>query len=464
MKFNYCFSKRLFSPVSSILAGLYLCVSISGCQSGDEIVSLEQRNPDDFLVLFSDTSTVKLSTVAFDSTMTGGASRMLAGRFEDPYLGKMHSTVFFQPTLENVFTLPEKAVYDSLVLKLAYDKYYYGDTTKTLNFSVHTLQEDILTKSVYFNNNTTPFDATPIGTKSFKPTPNATNSLRIKLSDVIGKKVFNESAANLLTNNDQWINIVKGLMVVSGTKDNASVVGFKTGTGAPSDSTVVELHYHTDVKDGITRGVGTFNIKADYNQIGADRSGTDLTKLPTSNRISLPSAQSGEKVFIQAGVGLMARADFPTVRNLKDVKYSVPNRAFLRVTPYKNSIVKGIFGAPPTVYVYLCDKNNQLYTQSGAVVPLLDLAGKAVTGTYINDLVTNKEYYLFDVSAQFTTILASSSSETNGLLFVTDPLNSGTYPEHPSFSQSHTRLVIGSQQNTVEPGVKLELYYTTLRP
>lgn len=462
MKFNYCFSKRLFSPVSSILAGLYLCVSISGCQSGDEIVSLEQRNPDDFLVLFSDTSTVKLSTVGFDSMMTGGASRMFAGRFEDPYFGKMHSTVFFQPTLRDLFTLPEKAVYDSLVLKLAYDKYYYGDTTKTLNFAVHTLQEDILTKSAYFNSNTTPFDATPIGTKSFKPTPTATNSLRIKLSDVLGKKVFDQSAANLLTTNDQWINIVKGLMVVSGAKDNASVVGFKTG----NDSTVVELHYHTADKDGITKGVGTFFIGSEYNQILADRAGTDLAKLPNTSRIALASAQSGEKAFIQGGVGLMARADFPTVRNLKDIKYSVPNRAFLRVTPYKNSVVKGVFGAPPTIYVYLCDKNNQFYRPDGSTLaPLTDLAQKGVTATYVNDLINNKEYYLFDVSAQFTAILASPSSETNGLLFVTSPLSSAQYPEtQTEYAQSLTRLVIGSQQNTVEPGVKLELYYTTLRP
>lgn len=460
MKFNYCFSKRLFSPVSSILAGLYLCVSISGCQSGDEIVSLEQRNPDDFLVLFSDTSTVKLSTVAFDSTMTGAPNRMLVGRYTDPYLGQIQAASYLQATLETVFTLPDKAIYDSLVFKLPYDKYYYGDTTKAVTYSVHALQANILDKNVYFNPDVTAYDKIPLAKKTFKPSPNDTRSVRFKLNDELGKKVFAESAANLLSNNDQWINILKGLAVLADTKDNASVVGFKR----VSDSTVVELHYHTDGKDGPTLGVGVFKNTASYNNITADRKGTDLVKLPTSSRLSLPSAESGDKAFIQGGLGLMTRADFPTVRNLKDVKYSVPNRAFLRVTPYKNSIVKGIFGAPPTVYVYLCDKHNQLYTQSGAVVPLLDLAGKAVTGTYINDLVTNKEYYLFDVSAQFTTILASSSSETNGLLFVTDGLNSGTYPEAPFFAQSLTRLVIGSQQNTVEPGVKLELYYTTLRP
>ncbi|MCF2447139.1 DUF4270 domain-containing protein [Dyadobacter sp. CY345] len=465
MKFTHYSFKGLFSPVSSILAGLYLCVSLSGCQSGDEINALEQTNPDDFQVLFSDTTTVKLSTVAWDSTMTGGAGRMLIGRYVDPFFGNMQSAAYFQPTLVTAFTLPEKAVYDSLVLKLPYDTYYYGDTTKTLNFSVHTLQADILVKSSYFNNNTTTFDKTPIGKKSFRPSPNQTNSLRIKLDDVLGKKVFDQSVANLLTTNEQWINIVKGLVVMADAKDNASVLGFKTS----SDSTLVELHYHTEEKDGVSKAVGTFKVTAEYNQILADRAGTELAKLPVNSRTALPSEQSGNKVFIQGGVGLMARADFPTLRGLKDVKYSVPNRAFLRITPYKNSVVKGIFGAPPVIHVYYCDKNNQFITSNGQPIPLSTLGGTtqpaAVVGEYVNDLFTNTEYYEFDVSSQFTSILASESADANGLLFITSALGASTFPEtQTEFSQSLTRLVIGDQKNAVQPGAKLLLYYTTLKP
>ena len=165
----------------------------------------------------------------------------------------------------------------------------------------------------------------------------------------------------------------------------------------------------------------------------------------------------------------MARADFPTLRGLKDVKYSVPNRAFLRITPFKNSVVKGTFGAPPTIHVYYCDKNNQFITSSGQPIPLATLGGTtqptAVIGTYVNDLFTNKEYYVFDVSSQFTSILASESADANGLLFITSALSANTYPEtQTEFSQSLTRLVIGDQKNAEEPGAKLELYYTTLKP
>ncbi len=106
-----------------------------------------------------------------------------------------------------------------------------------------------------------------------------TQAVRFKLSDVLGKKIFDQSVANLITSNEQWMEILKGLMIVSDEKDNGSVVGFKSS----NDSTVLELHYHTAEKDGITRGVGTFKVTASYNQILGDRAATNLAKLPQYN-------------------------------------------------------------------------------------------------------------------------------------------------------------------------------------
>ncbi|MBE9461478.1 DUF4270 family protein [Dyadobacter subterraneus] len=435
---------------------------MSGCQWGDEVVAIKQQNPDDFMVLFSDTSLVKLTTVALDSVMTGAPSRLLVGRFTDPYLGKMHATPFFQPQFVSALGIPELAIYDSLIFKAPYDKYYYGDTTKVMNLSVHAVQTDIMLKSSYFNFYTMDFDAAPIGKKSFTPTPNSTTqAVRFKLSDVLGKRIFDQSMANLITSNEQWLEILKGLTIVADDdKQNAAVVGLASF----SDSTVLEVHYHTAEKDGVTKGVGTFKVQASFNQILGDRTGTNLTKLPLYNsRLSLPSEQSGNQAYIQEGTGLMMRVDLPTVRNLKYVQYSVPNRAFLRVTPIRNS-VEYPFMPPPTLYMYLVDKYNQFYKSSGTPIPLTDLSGKAVSATYINDLINNEQYYLFDVSGQFTTILASSSEETNGLMIVSSTLNGNGFPENNTeFSKGLKRLVVGNQFHPTEPGVKLQLYYTTYK-
>jgi hypothetical protein len=461
MKLNQYFSKKFILPVFNVIAGFSLCISVAGCQWGDEVVALNQQNPDNFLVLYSDTSLVKLSTVALDSVMTGRPSRLLVGRFTDPYLGKMQATTFFQPTFVSALAIPDQAIYDSLVFKAPYDTYYYGDTTKAMNLSVHALQTDILLKSSYYNFYNTAFDAAPIGKKSLTPRPvTTTNAVRFKLSDVLGKKIFDQSVANLLTSNEQWINILKGLMITSDVKDNNAVVGFKS----TSDSTVLELHYHTSEKDGITRGVGTFRVTASYNQILGDRTATNLAKLPLYNsRTSLPSEQSGNQAYIQEGTGIMMRADFPTVRNLKYVPYSVPNSAWLKVTPLRGS-TEYPFMPPPALYVFLVDKNNQFYKSEGYPLALTNLAGQAVSGTFINDMINNEQYYRFDVSAQFTTIMASESEETNGLMFVTSTLaGDRSFPEYnTAFSKGLSRIVVGNQMHPSEPGVKLQLYYTTL--
>lgn len=120
---------------------------------------------------------------------------------------------------------------------------------------------------------------------------------------------------------------------------------------------------------------------------------------------------------------------------------------------------------PPVLHVFLVDKNNQFYKSSGLPIALTDLAGQAVTSTLINDLVNNEQYYRFDVSGQFTTILASESEETNGLMFVTSTLaGNSSFPEYnTAFSKGLSRLVVGNQMHPVEPGVKLQLYYTTLK-
>lgn len=464
MKFNSYSFKRFFSPASRLLVFFGLAASLAACQWGDEIESLVQPNPDNFLVLFSDTSTVTTSIVNFDSVMTGSASRALVGRFEDPYFGKMAASFFIQPSLDQALTVPEEAAYDSLVLSLPYFRssttnrpYSYGDTTKRMNLSVYPLTANMAARGInfYFNTSATPHDPTPLGTKSFFPRPFSETMLKIRLSDILGRKIFTQAKANLLTSNDLWLEMLKGLLIESKSTDNGAVVGFQSA----SDSTGIDLHYHTPGVDAVTKGVVTIKNGAIYNRIIADRSNTALAGLPTSRRVSIPSSATGEKAFIQEGLGILTRIDIPYIKTLKDTKYSVSNRAFLRLTPVRNSVTRN-FSAPPIIYAYLCNQNNELLGQ------LTDLAGRAVEGVYINDMVNNTQFYSFDVSAYVTNLLNSNREINNGILLATSTLaGDQVYPEtRTDFAHGLTRLVIGSQKNASDRGVKLELYYTTVKP
>lgn len=461
MKFiSYSFKGS--STVSKLLVIFGLTVSLAGCQWGEEVESLIQPDPDEFTVLFSDTSAVKLSTFFTDSMMTGSAQRHLVGRFADPYLGKIQAAAYFQTAPESGITIPDLAEYDSLTLSLRYDTYSYGDTTVPLNISVYKVLKDLSEYSSVYNITKLPFDAAPLGKIKLIPRPRTSNNVRIKLSQALGQEIFEKAQNNQITSASAWTNILQGLLVKAADTDNASVIGFK------DTATAVRLHYHTIDVDGLKRD--SLNVKLSYlfNQIIPDRTGTLLAKAPTTHRITLPSEQTGNKAFIQAGPGVMTRVDFPNLQSLKYYKYSVINRAFLRITPFQLSVTDQL-RAPAQIFVYICDKNNEFIVNpsTGTPLPLYDLNSttvqnpKPVVGTYVNDLINNTQYYLFDVSYYVSNLMNSGLQDGTGLVLRSSAFTgSSGFPEANSeFSKSVDRLVIGDQSTGIK-NLRLELFYT----
>lgn len=463
MKFNSHFLKRS-STVFKLLIIWGVTASLTGCEpSGDEIEAIIQPNVDDFAVQFSDTSTVTLSTLAADSVMTGGPSRLLVGRNIDPYFGKYQATAFFQPTTSNAIVVPTLAVYDSLTLSLRYDNYAHGDTTIAMNISVHKLLENMLDKRAYYNSNSTPFEATPLGKVRLVPTPRSSGSLKIRLSDKLGKQIFEMAKNNQLPSNTEWIDLVKGFALIPGASDNGPIIGFTLS----DDNTSVQLHYHLIGDDGITKDSSIIKSITAYNQILADRKGTQLTKLPNTSRLSLPSSQSGNMSFIQAGLAVAARVDFPTIKDLKINPYTIVNKAFLRVSPLSASVTN-FYPAPSRLYAYLVNKNNEFYLGADGFPEPLNRDPRdntAAAAQYIVDLVNNTAYYNFELTNYMTSVLSTSGENTTGILLRTSPFNTETDQNVPDynteFSKSAARLVIGNQRNS-DPGVKLQLYYTSV--
>jgi hypothetical protein len=461
MKFqSYSLGKS--SIVHKLLIIIGFAFSLTACEWGDQIESLSQPNPDDFAVLSSDTVTIKLSTIGTDSLMTGAASRMLLGTYKDPYFGKVRTMSFFQPTLASGMSVAQEAEYDSLILSLRYDNSYsYGDTTKPMNLTVHKLLTDILEKSAYWNHNSTAYDPTPIGKVTIVPRPTTTSLLKIRLSDALGKQIFEMAKNNQITSNVDWINLVKGLVVVPATTDNGPIVGFKWGL----DSTSVQLHYHTPLVSEHKKDSTIFKITASYNQTLGDHAGTQLAKLPDNTRLSLPSSQTANQAFMQAGTGVMLRVDLPYLSNFKFAQYTAINKAYLRVKPLRASITNA-FRVPKVLYLYRLDKNNQFYTDANGAPLAVTLLGTGggVNSVYINDLIKNEQYYRFDISSFATEIMVSESSDVGGFVIRSSPFgSSGTFREAGSqFSMSVDRLVVGDQLNA-DKGVELELYYTTVK-
>jgi hypothetical protein len=463
MKFKSYSLMRGSSTVHKLLVVIGFAFSLASCEWGDQIESLVQPSPDDFAVSFTDTVTVQLSTVGSDSLMTGAPSRMLVGSYTDPFFGKVRTRNFFQPHPESGISIVQDAEYDSLILSLKYDRYWYGDTTKAVNLTVHKLLSDIFERDSYWNGNSTPFDPTPIGQIRVAPRPYTTKSIKIKLSDVLGKQIFQLAKDNKLSTSEEWVNLLKGLAVMPAATDNGPVIGFVSS----DDSTSLQLHYHTPQVSEFKKDSVVLQVKGSYNQITSDPAGTQLAKLPNTRRIALPSAQSGNMAFIQNGTGVMARIDFPYLKNLKSIKYTAANRAFLRITPLRSSVTD-ILKVPNVLFVYRVDKNNEYYRGSSGPLPLYELSAgqqpQQVVARYTTDFVNNKQYYLLDVSAYVTDIMTSETDEVGGLVLRAGPFeaNSRFQDDDTEVSKSVTRMVIGNQQNS-DPGIKLELYYTTVK-
>ncbi|MGN7890444.1 DUF4270 family protein [Dyadobacter endophyticus] len=467
MKFqSYSFGKS--SIVYKLLIIIGFAFSLTACEWGDQIESLSQPNPDDFAVLNSDTVTIKLSTIGTDSLMTGAATRMLLGTYKDPYFGRVKTMSFFQPTLNGGLSLAQEAEYDSLILSLNYDNTYsYGDTTKPMNLTVHKLLKDIVDipqGGAYWNHNSTPYDPAPIGKITVVPRPRTTGQLKIRLSDALGKQIFSMAKNNQLASSVDWINLVKGLVVVPAATDNGPIVGFEWGPSV--DSTSVQLHYHTPSVSEIKKDSTLFKVTANYNQTVADPAGTQLAKLPANKRLSLPSSQSGNQAFMQAGTGIMIRVDLPYLHNLKYVQYAAINKAYLRVKPLRASVTNAL-RVPPVLYLYRLDKNNQFYTDGNGAPLAVTLLGSGggVSSPYFNDLIKNEQYYRFDISSFATEIMVSETNDVGGFIIRSSPFgSSGTFRDAGSeFAKSVDRLVVGDQLNA-DKGVELELYYTKVKP
>ena len=101
-------------------------------------------------VLLIDTLTVNVSTINIDSLVTSNQSRILIGNYTDPILGKVTSESYLKLTPENYYIESSnsdiqtvKYVFDSIAMILKYDRYYYGDTTKTQTINIHQLTQKV---------------------------------------------------------------------------------------------------------------------------------------------------------------------------------------------------------------------------------------------------------------------------------------------------------------------------------
>ncbi|MFZ9160561.1 MAG: DUF4270 family protein, partial [Aquirufa sp.] len=152
------------------ILSLFLASCDTPKEIGDDLFSVEVG------LNYTDTITVKSSSVLIDSIYTGSPSTMLVGNYNHPVLGLAESAVFTQVSSIDTLFAKATSVYDSLTLRLAYSG-YQGDTTKTQTLSVYRLLDSLNRGTDYFANSTIRSDVAILGRHTFAPRPIRTKAM-----------------------------------------------------------------------------------------------------------------------------------------------------------------------------------------------------------------------------------------------------------------------------------------------
>lgn len=371
---------------------------------------------------YIDTVGVKFSTVLTDSFVTGAATSFLLGKYRDPYLGIVKTSPFFQLTKPaEIPDISSLAVFDSIVLIIRPDKYYYGDTARQQTLYVNELDEPIV--QGYANNiyNTTSFKTkpTPLGSKVVHIRPSVDDSICIRLNDSKGMELFiklKEKSSDI-TGEESFKNYFRGISLTTGDNDTAAIYGLK----AASDSDIVmRVSYHTNIPYKEPHHIDfplSVNAYA-FNQVLTDRTGTGIVSAGNTSGITeIPISQTGGYAYSQPGTGLNLKMTFPSLKNiLQTENYVKLLKAELIVRPAYLSFDKSKYKLPDPLHLAYTDGTNI----AGASMPDSTGSKTMYASPVTDDIYGENNYYRFNVTSYVSQLLELSGSADYGLYLVQD--------------------------------------------
>ena len=429
-----------------LIVTLIVClVIIMGCTEDEEGFTLgaEYLESETDITLI-DTFGVKLSTVILDSVASNGTGSMLVGSYQDNITGKITSNSYFQIGIPDRVDIQDEETYDSLNLVIRYSNYSFGDTTKTQQIFVHRLLERIgeFDNDIIDKKTTIMYDPNSIGSVTYTPEPNnSPDTLSIKLSDELGLGFFNklQEGSDILTDQDKFLDYFYGLVLIVEDTYNGAIIGFIANYNDVS----LTLHTTKEVlsTEEYVYRFGLIQYINQFNNINHDFSSTKLINL-TEQRNELPSDQLEGLSYLQGGIGLAVRVDFPSLSELLLFDKGTIMEAELSISPLKNSFETS--DLPESLILYKSDNinrlNEMLQTNQGTT---------AFSSLNYDELYTENTIYTFDVTKFINDELADFYVDPEGGLLITLP--------EQTLSGSFNRLIIDADNiNT-----NLKIYYLT---
>ena len=162
----------------SVLICLFTCL-FTACESDNFTIGKDWLESNTRMIKV-DTFTVNTSTVWVDSIVTSNKGIFLIGQYNDAYVGKMEASSYLElsvPTISTEEEIDKRAVLDSMMIHLAPNGDYFGDTTSVQQIDIYKTKQTLtfrevlnlnngLTYPYMFNSSSTEVENTPIDRKS----------------------------------------------------------------------------------------------------------------------------------------------------------------------------------------------------------------------------------------------------------------------------------------------------------
>ncbi|QVY67090.1 DUF4270 family protein [Polaribacter sp. Q13] len=397
-----------------------------------------------------DTFSIKAGTFKLDSLITSGTNRILVGNVVDEKLGSISAKSYLQ-LITSSFSISTDAVYDSIGMVLNYDNYYYGDTTKVQTYTLHRIKETVAPAddaTSFYNTSSLAFDPAILGQLSFTPRPNkSTDSLFVKMDDVLGEDIFNKIVDNDINNTDDFLQYFKGLVIAPDTSVNSHVLGFNVQTTASTvGNSSMRLYY--SIKDDDSEDNDYYidfvisSATQQFNEIKTNLSNTIVGEFEDGEEIKL-STSTDNLLFAQGGSGITARIEMPSIKRLAELYENASTlSAELTFNPLKRTY-NDDNPLPESLLVYVVDHKNRIIQQ------LTDIDGNTASAILVEDTYEFNEdtHYRVNLSGFVEQIL---NSETD--------LNYALMIQYPNYSKEVNNLVIENNASTNKE-IKLSVKY-----
>ncbi|WP_100610715.1 DUF4270 family protein [Confluentibacter lentus] len=422
---------HLFSFVAFILC-LVSCEKDTTQPVGEDWIDVNTK------VYFTDSITVKSTTFKFDSIILSDASRLLIGAYTDSVFGISKSKSYVQLS-NSVYTIDRDAVYDSVALILKYDNYFYSDTIPIQKFNVYRVTEKIKydgDSDAFYNTTNFNFDTNPLASKSFKAYPKKEDSLHLSLNHTFGKSIFDDIKNNDINDSEAFLYKYKGLLIEA-DPNNTAILGF-------TNSSFLRIYY--SIKDEVDSDGYEFDIPFNatnsFNNISSDVRGTYFEAL-TNQDTYLPSYNSNNSSYIQAGTGIATRIEIPYLEKINDIPGTgTIINANLKLSIKQNSSTKNLF-TKDSLNLYICNKNGDV------ISGLTDAEGETVYGRIET---INTEYNIITYSIPLKDFLDLKLSSVND-----DNLFLAIYSQN--YDKSLERYILNGEKASDDLKLKLELTY-----